>query len=324
MRIEALTALDVSSFLMAMARVGSRGVSPHTVLSDNGTNFHAASRLLQSLWRALNDGEIETKKPEIKWRFNPPYASHYGGVFERLIGAAKAALHHALPAHLLLTYEQFVTALAEVEGLLNSRPLAYVPSDAEDLLPLTPNHFLCGGASKPVVALDWPEDFRPLPRRWAELNAALRTFRLRFMKEIIPHLQIATNKRGAGRALAVGDVVAFFVPSATNKWPLGRISAVFPVRDGNVRTVEVSSPMSLPLSAWEALAQPMADASVSRRRARARAQPMSGPSVSSPQLPQPPLASAGGGKQGEWKLFRRDVGSVVLLLPVEETTILHI
>ena len=40
-----------------------------------------------------------------------------------------------------------MTIFAEVEGLVNSRPLTYVSDDIDDLEAITPNHFLLGRAS---------------------------------------------------------------------------------------------------------------------------------------------------------------------------------
>ncbi len=141
-RLEGLTDLSVDAFLMALTRASCRGVNPHTILSDDGSNFDGGNRLLRALWKALPQEELQRRKPEVEWRFNPPYASHYGGVFERLVGAAKASLYQVLPSHLSLSWEQLLTALAVVEGILNARPLAYTSSDAQDCAPLTPNHFL--------------------------------------------------------------------------------------------------------------------------------------------------------------------------------------
>ena len=42
-----------------------------------------------------------------------------------------------------LTYEELMTVIAEVEMILNSRPLSYVSSSEEDE-PLTPSHLLHG------------------------------------------------------------------------------------------------------------------------------------------------------------------------------------
>ncbi len=238
-RLELLSDLSTDAFLMALMRAGSHGVNPHTVLSDNGGNFDGANQLLRTLWNSMPQEELEKRKPEIKWRFNPPYASHYGGVFERLIGAAKAALHHALPAHTLLSLEQLQTAFAIVEGILNTRPLAYVSSHAADISPLTPNHFLAGGASRPWITFLEASDAGNLAKRWNGLQRVMAGFWNRFQREIIPHFLHTTWARGEGKSIREGDVVAVLLPSGDRHWPLARITKCFPGPDGVVRTVEV-------------------------------------------------------------------------------------
>ena len=47
----------------------------------------------------------------------------------------------------VLTDEVLLTAITEVESLINSRPLTEVSSDVDDLEALTPNHFLIGRAT---------------------------------------------------------------------------------------------------------------------------------------------------------------------------------
>ncbi len=243
-RLELLTALSLDAFLMAFTRATERGVRPSILLTDNGTNFQAAHQLQGVLWSTLQAEQevLGEKLPSIKWRFNPSYASHWGGVFERLIGATKRALYHALPSSSLSTLEQLQTAFAVVEGALNSRPLAYHSGRAEELTALTPNHFLYGSASRPVYVV--PDGRRShLARRWLDVQQAGDVFWERLQKEIRPWLQSCTQShRGRYTNLCVDDVVVFLHPQARGRWPLGRIGAVFPGKDGQVRTVDVILP----------------------------------------------------------------------------------
>ncbi len=58
-RLETLSDLSVDAFLMAFTRLSPKGVNPTTVLTDNGTNFVAANRILAELHERLRKGGIE-------------------------------------------------------------------------------------------------------------------------------------------------------------------------------------------------------------------------------------------------------------------------
>ena len=60
----------------------------------------------------------------IKWTFNPPYAPHFGGVFEIMIKSAKRAIT-AILKNADVKDEELMTAFCGVEALINSRPLTY-------------------------------------------------------------------------------------------------------------------------------------------------------------------------------------------------------
>ena len=270
-RLEWLAEMSTDSFLLAFSRVNSKGVMPKLVLSDNGSNFVGANRLQHKLWTLLrlDQRKLEEQLPKIDWKFNPPYASHYGGVFERLIGAAKRALYHVLPDTLSLTMEQFITALSIVEGILNSRPLAYVGGEGEEV-PLTPAHFLAGSAPAHLFSVQGGEG-ASLAKRWIQVQALGDLFWNRLQKEVLPHLQATTQKeRGSYRNIQVNDVVVFLHPVQRARWPLARVVEVFPGADGLVRTLLLAVPAA---------------------------------HLQKEQIQQ----------------FKRDVSSVALLLPAEET-----
>ena len=68
---------------------------------------------------------------EIEWHFNPPSASHMGGVWERMIRSTRTILK-ALASEQLLTDEQLQTLMAEAERIINDRPITPVSSDPKD------------------------------------------------------------------------------------------------------------------------------------------------------------------------------------------------
>ena len=149
--LEMSYSLDTDSFINAFTRMTSRRGTPTYVISDNGTNFVGAERELRELVEALDTDRItqETSKYHpIDWKFNPPCAPHFGGVFEALIKSAKKAIK-AILGDADVTNEELHTAICGAERLLNSRPITYVSSDPNDLSPLTPSHFLVGEIGGP-------------------------------------------------------------------------------------------------------------------------------------------------------------------------------
>ncbi len=244
-RLELLDNLNLDALLMALTRAATRGVNPTEVVTDNGANFEAASALMQRINEELQTKDVQERRPEVKWRFNPPYASHYGGVFERMVKATKEALYHALPSHMSLSLEQLRTALAVVESILNSRPLAYVSTDPKDPLPLTPNHFLHGSPDLHFYTRLRDTEVRmPLATKFNVIRRAMERYMERFKTEVRPFMALNNKAVLESRARDVepGDVVAFFMPSAARKWPLALVTDVYPGRDGKVRTVRLRLP----------------------------------------------------------------------------------
>jgi hypothetical protein len=89
--------LDTTCVINALSRFCDiRGV-PETLTSDNQTSFHKADTELQEWYSSIDWNKVarETSfgfKPfakGIKWHFNPPVASHFGGIFETMVKAAK-------------------------------------------------------------------------------------------------------------------------------------------------------------------------------------------------------------------------------------------
>lgn len=133
--IELTSDLSTESFLNALRRFVARRGRCSELYSDNGTNFAGANNYLSKIM------ETAAATEKIKWHFNPPLASHMGGLWESNIRSIKTHLLRVIGSQ-ILTYEELSTVLVQIEAVLNSRPLCPASSDPNDCSVLTPGHFL--------------------------------------------------------------------------------------------------------------------------------------------------------------------------------------
>ena len=86
MHIEVVPKLDTDSCLNAIMRFIAQRGKPSTIISDNGTNFVGTEREFADYVAAWNKEGIEEHRTQrgIRWKFNPPAAPYFGGVWERL------------------------------------------------------------------------------------------------------------------------------------------------------------------------------------------------------------------------------------------------
>ncbi|KMQ83197.1 hypothetical protein RF55_20666 [Lasius niger] len=126
------------------------------------------------------------------WRFIPPHASHFGGLWEAGVKSTKHHLRRVLSDQ-TLTYEELTTLLCQVEACLNSRPLCPASSDPSDPTALTPGYFLVG---EPLINIPEPEessDTLTHPKtRWRLISAMRDHFWRRWSEE---YLHLATGRK---------------------------------------------------------------------------------------------------------------------------------
>ncbi len=241
--IDVVPSLDTDSFLMAIWRFANRRGCPSHCWSDNATYFVAGDKELADAIDSWNHSKIanELNQHKITWHYSPPYGPHHGGAWESLIKSAKKALAVILKDR-PLNEETLVTAMVEVEALLNSRPLTHMSIDPLDLTPLTPFHFMIGRTS-PNAPVPLVENANPASRkRWLLTQQLLNHFWKRWIKEYLPSLHARKKWSDVKPNIAVGNVV-LIVDEANprGKWPVGRVLKVFPGKDGLVRSAIVKT-----------------------------------------------------------------------------------
>ena len=146
--IEIAYTLSSDSCIVAMRNFIARRGTPQEFFSDNGTNFVGAERELREALQTLNKERLMVAftSTTTKWTFIPPGSPHMGGSWEWLVRSIKTILYKIMPTR-NPSDELLRGMLLEVENIVNSRPLTYIPLDNESDEALTPNHFLLGSSS---------------------------------------------------------------------------------------------------------------------------------------------------------------------------------
>ena len=241
--------MTTSTFLRCFKRFVARRGFPRKILSDNGKTFEAASR---TICEVLEHPDVQAYMSGhgIEWQFNLPKAPWRGGVFERMVRSTKRCLRKMI-GQAKLSYDELVTVLAEVEAVINSRPIAYVSTvDLDEAL--TPSHLLIGRRvlDLPDHLYPEPEDFELksdiLSKRNRYLNHLLSRFWEKWRKEYLLELRNSHRyHRGTSceNQVSAGDVVVVHDDQPRGFWKIGCIERLLTGRDGTVRgaAVRVSS-----------------------------------------------------------------------------------
>ena len=120
--------------------------------------------------------------------FNPPAASHHGGVWERLIRSTRKILG-ALTKGQVLDDEGLQTLLCEAESIINGRPLTKVSDDPNDLEPLKPNHLLLLRQNESLPLGLFEKNDTCSRRRWRQVQYLANVSWGRWKREYLPSLQ---------------------------------------------------------------------------------------------------------------------------------------
>ena len=239
--------IDTYHVINAISRfVDVRGI-PATITSDNQTSFVKTNEDLKMWYASIDWEKVATStgfgfRPftdGITWHFNPPIASHFGGIFETIVKAMKRALK-AICGQADLDEEDFRTVVSKMSHLLNCRPIQLV-NDVSDYETLTPNHFLLPGLADAVFPPEVSDNDKiKLPIRLRhQINTQKHVWK-RFQNEVIPMLGPRTKWCQEKPNLNEDDVVMEMDDNLPRgAWRLLRVTRILPSEDGLVRKVEV-------------------------------------------------------------------------------------
>ncbi|XP_077278039.1 uncharacterized protein LOC143906112 [Temnothorax americanus] len=245
--LEVVSDLTSYGFLASLRRFVARRGLPEHIYSDNGTNFIGANNQLKKMYALFNSEEHKdhinkfASEHRIVWHFIPPIAPHFGGLWESTVKLFK---HHfkRVVGDSLFTFEELNTFVIEVEGILNSRPITSLSSDPNDMMVLTPAHYLIG---KPLTTL--PEgDLLCVPvnrlSTWQHISKVRQDFWARWYLEYLNELQTRSKWIKDGPKLNIGTIVLIKDRNLPcTQWLLGRITKLHPGEDGIARTVTIKT-----------------------------------------------------------------------------------
>ena len=234
---------------MALRRFLARRGECKTLWSDNGRNFVGSSREIIE-WKKHVISNVEDKDVQnyltsnlVTWKFIPIYSPHFGGIWESGVKTIKYHLRKTFGDN-ILTIEELMTALAQIEAIANSRPLEYIETDDGQDEILTPSHFLTGYPSIVLPILDLKTNFetQQANRSNKARQSLIKTFWLKLKNEHLQSLLKFSKWSKQGKSPEIGDVVLIKRRSdPPTYWSKGKIINVFPGEDNIVRKAEVQS-----------------------------------------------------------------------------------
>ncbi|XP_069114456.1 uncharacterized protein [Argopecten irradians] len=242
--IELVEEMSSAAFINALRRFVSLRGKVTQFYSDRGTNFVGSTDALQ-----MNTVNVES--PTVKkflvencttWIFNPPHASHMGGVWERAIGTARRILEGiiVLESRRNLTHDILSTFMCEVCAIINSRPIAPVSVDPSQPSVLSPSVLLTQKVDvdlEPFEEIDIKDAYKST---WKHAQVLANQFWKRWQIEYLHSLQSRRKWLDTKDNIQEGDVVLLKEEGTVRyDWPLGQVLHTFPSNDGRVRKVEL-------------------------------------------------------------------------------------
>lgn len=239
--LEPVSELTKNAFILTLTRFIARRGKPRLIFCDNGRNYVAGAKEINNFFK-LNKTSIcdFAAQRGIEFKFSPAYSPHFNGLAEAGVRSAKFHIRRIL-GQTHLTFEELASLFAQIEAILNSRPLCPLSPSPNDFQPLTPGHLLIG---RPLTSLPTPS-FTDVEtsrlNRFQRLEQFRQHFWKRWSKEYVAELQQRTKWRVTCKQLQLDDLVLIKEDTPPLYWRLGRVSKLFPGPDGVPRVADVKT-----------------------------------------------------------------------------------
>ena len=176
-------------------------------------------------------------------KFNPPSASHCGGVWERMIGSSRRVIEGILIEHgHQLDDESLMTIFSETANIVNSRPLNVQNLNDPNMEPLTANHLLTMKSkviTAPPTLSGTSSDLYAL-KRWKRVQYLANLFWSRWKREVLLLNQSRCKWNKVRRDFKVNDIVLVIDELVhRSHWKMARVKGVKTSDDGFVRSVNL-------------------------------------------------------------------------------------
>lgn len=215
------------------------------IMSDNGTNFIGANSELNQLYKLFQ--KESTKQDlneyclplEIKWKFIPARSPEFGGVWEAGVKSAKRHIKRVV-GESKYTHDQWNTLIAQIEAILNSRPLVPMSADPSDLKVISPGHLLIGRELTTIPEPSLEGLKMSTLSRYQVMQKMRDDFWKRWSSDYLQELQRRPKHNRLHKELKVGDLVVLREDNLPPlQWRLARVVQTHPGSDGVTRVVTV-------------------------------------------------------------------------------------
>ena len=223
-----LHSMNTDCVVRALVKFSSLFPGVKNIVTDQGTNFKGADRETKNavaLWNDATD-DPALHAVGINWSFGPANCGAVGGVWERIIQIAKNHLKSVLKGQ-NVDADTFETLLFSVMGIMNRRPLTPASADVDDLMVLSPAHFLYPHLyvnNTNSILPPAPADTRVLRGTWEETRKLIDAFWKTWSQSYLQELRKRSKWTNVTDGPKLGQLVLITDPNLPREtWRVARV-----------------------------------------------------------------------------------------------------